>query len=102
MPPPPRRRPSGCLTALVAIVVAVVVSLLIPKALQAIDDADPPAAAPPDLCAAIGPAHFEKSVPNGVPVSASTYSAGSDTACDYRTNNSPPSRYGRVSVVDTG
>ncbi|MEV0463615.1 hypothetical protein AB0I30_13805 [Nocardia tengchongensis] len=55
--------------------------------MDAIDDADPPAAAPHDLCAAIGTALFERLVPGGIPLTETTYSSGSDAGCDYRTAN---------------
>ncbi|MFE3701563.1 hypothetical protein ACFXO7_27265, partial [Nocardia tengchongensis] len=63
----------------------VVASAFIPDVLDAIDAADPAAAAPPDLCAAIGPALFERLVAHGVPRTESNFSSGSDAACDYRT-----------------
>lgn len=82
----PRRR-LGCLTALGAVLVVIAGSAFLPKLLDAIDAADPPAAVPPDLCVAIGPALFERLVPDGVPLTEAIHSSGSDAACDYHTPN---------------
>jgi hypothetical protein len=70
-----------------AVVLVIAGSAFLPKLLDAINDADPSAAAPPDLCAAIGPALFERLVPDGVPVTEAIYSSGSDAACEFRTAN---------------
>lgn len=65
----------------------IVGGVFLPNLLDAFDNAHPAAAAPPDLCAAIGPALFERLVPNGAPLTGATYSSGSDASCDYMTAN---------------
>ncbi|MEV2221574.1 hypothetical protein AB0E01_17040 [Nocardia vinacea] len=55
------------------------------KILSMYEESHSAAAAPPDLCAAIGTGLFEHLVPEGVPDPKGTYSSGSDAACQYRT-----------------
>ncbi|MVU78963.1 hypothetical protein GPX89_17130 [Nocardia sp. ET3-3] len=76
-------------------------SAFLPKLLDTIDAADPPAAAPADLCAALGQALFERLVPYGVPQTQTIYSTGPDAACDHRTPNNrqaDPDAYGSLHV----
>ncbi|WP_433196761.1 hypothetical protein ACQP1G_45160 [Nocardia sp. CA-107356] len=54
------------------------------------EESHPPAAAPPDLCAAIGPGLFERLVPDGVPEPKAIYSSGPDAACQYYTTKDRP------------
>ncbi|WP_157172331.1 hypothetical protein [Nocardia pneumoniae] len=84
------RRRWGCLLPL-ATVILLVVGFAGYLALQARSErSHPAAAAPADLCEAIGPAVFERSVPDGVPQRESNYSSGSDAACVYSTADSRP------------
>ncbi|KAA8888608.1 hypothetical protein F3087_16585 [Nocardia colli] len=84
------RRPWGCLLPL-AIMVLVVAGFAVYLKLQSkSEQSHPAAAAPPDLCAAIGPAMFERLVPSGVPDTKASYSSGSDAACDYSTADGRP------------
>lgn len=55
------------------------------KVVDAVERAHPAAAAPPDLCAAVGTSLFERLVPDGVPLADANYSSGSGAACDYVT-----------------
>ncbi|WP_433657748.1 hypothetical protein ACQPW1_38890 [Nocardia sp. CA-128927] len=90
MPPSAPRRLWGCLLPL-ALMVLIVAGFAVYLKLQArSEESHPPAAAPPDLCAAIGPALFERLVPFGVPETASIYSSGSDAACAYSTADGRP------------
>lgn len=54
----------------------------------------PPAAAPADLCSAIGIPVFERLVPAAARVTEATYSSGGDAACYYITRDSPPGNDG--------
>ncbi|WP_433712572.1 hypothetical protein ACQP2U_41245 [Nocardia sp. CA-084685] len=60
------------------------------KLLSTYEESHPAAAAPPDLCAAIGTGLFEHLVPDGVPEPEGTYSSDSDAACQYRTAKDRP------------
>lgn len=84
------RRPWGCLLPL-AIMVLVVAGFAVYLKLQSkSEQSHPAAAAPPDLCAAIGPALFERLVPFGARDAGASYSTGSDAACGYRTAKDTP------------
>ncbi|MFE6858090.1 hypothetical protein [Nocardia sp. NPDC057668] len=68
----------------VAVVVLVFAALgIYVKVVAAVERARPAAAAPPDLCAAVGTSLFEKLVPEAVPLADANYSSGPGAACDY-------------------
>ncbi|NKY25009.1 hypothetical protein [Nocardia gamkensis] len=93
-----RRR--GCLLPL-TVGILVVLGFAASLAIQArVERAHPPAAAPADLCAAIGPALFEQLVPDGVPSPGGSYSSGPDAACSYRTADSRPSGSDAYGLLD--
>ncbi|MFE7746716.1 hypothetical protein [Nocardia sp. NPDC057455] len=80
----------GCLFPL-GIWILVILGFAAYLALQARSErAHPAAAAPADLCVAIGPALFEQLVPHGVPLPGGSYSSGPDAACSFRTGQSRP------------
>lgn len=90
MPPSTPRRRWGCLLPL-TVAILVVAGFAGYLKLQAWSErSHPPAAAPADLCAAIGPTLFEQLVPDGVRQTESIYSSGSDAACDYSTADNRP------------
>lgn len=83
-------RPWGCLLPLAAVVLVFAVLGLYVKLLSMYEDSHQAAAAPPDLCAAIGIGLFERLVPDGVPEPKGIYSSGSDAACQYHTAENRP------------
>ncbi|MGK8555788.1 hypothetical protein [Nocardia gipuzkoensis] len=90
MPPSKPRLLWGYPLPLTSALLVVAGSAVYLKLMAAYEDAHPPAAAPPDLCAAIGPALFERLVPFGAPQAESIYSSGSDASSDYTTADSKP------------
>ncbi|MEV4237824.1 MULTISPECIES: hypothetical protein [unclassified Nocardia] len=89
MPSTPSRR-WGCLLPLAAVVLMFGGFALYLKLGSMYEQSHPAAAAPPDLCAAIGTSLFERLVPDGMPEPSAIYSSGSDAACQYYTDKSRP------------
>ncbi|MFC9892086.1 hypothetical protein ACFVMC_00190 [Nocardia sp. NPDC127579] len=69
----------------ITVVLFVVLSVFGEKIMDAVNESDPAADAPPDLCAAIGTTLFERLVPDGVADTETNYSTGRDARCAYRT-----------------
>ncbi|WP_330251677.1 hypothetical protein OG874_36985 [Nocardia sp. NBC_00565] len=90
MPSSTSPRLMGCLLPLAAVILMVGGFAAYVKLLSWYEDSHPPAAAPPDLCAAIGSGLFERLVPDGVPESKAIYSSGPDAACEYYTAEDRP------------
>ncbi|MFG1792660.1 hypothetical protein [Nocardia sp. NPDC049149] len=109
-----RRRRWGYVLPLVAGVLCLAGLVVYSTVHGKAEQSEPPAAAPPDLCLAIGPTTMARLVPDGVPETASNYSTGPDAACIYSTADGRPVgstdygylrvrllRYGRIGW-DTG
>ncbi|MFD3704882.1 hypothetical protein ACFWUP_17230 [Nocardia sp. NPDC058658] len=93
--------PRGCLVGLGSVVLIFVVFGVGLHLLERWERSEPAAAVPPDLCAVIGPALFERAVPFGERMPAASYSGDSDAACEFHTADNHPigvDEYGNLKV----